>query len=241
MKEIKIVAFSDIHGYLPDNLPSGDIALIAGDICPVHGSHNPTSQFHWLQNKFIPWCYKLINSKKFNHLCFCSGNHDFVFETLLKAPKTFHIQWPNNVHYLCDSGIDIEGIKIFGTPWTHTFGNWAFMNSEDILNNYYISIPKDLDILLSHGPAYGLNDTVTQHSEWVFSDPHIGSKSLLEHIKRAMPKRLITGHIHSANHNVEKLYPNPMEDKFIECVNVSLVDETYKEIYPPYQFSIIKE
>jgi Icc-related predicted phosphoesterase len=242
MKEIKIASTADIHGILDFKFPEVDILTISGDICPVHSSHHPTTQYYWIENKFIPWCYELINSKKTKHICFCGGNHDFIFEKILKFPETYHITWPDNVHYLCDSKIEIEGINIYGTPRTPIFGNWAFMSSEEVLSNYFSAIPNDLDILLSHGPAYGLNDTITQYPIGPsFGDPHIGSKSLKEHIKRVKCKWLISGHIHSANHNIEKYYYDHDNMEYINCINVSLVDEEYVPIYSPFVFSIIKE
>lgn len=243
MNEIKIASTSDIHGNLDFKVPVVDILTISGDICPVHGSHNPTQQLHWVNNKFIPWCYELINSKNVNYIVFIAGNHDFVFQVMAKGKnEAFNVQWPAGVHYLYQQHTEIEGVKFYGTPWTPTFGNWAFMQSEDVLNNYFESIPNDLDILLSHGPAHGLNDTIMQRPEWSYgSDPHVGSKSLREHIKRAMPKKLLVGHIHSGSHAPEKFYPDPMSEKFVESVNVSLVDETYTATYVPYQFTVIKE
>jgi len=243
MKEIKIVAFSDIHGYLLDNLPEGDIALIAGDICPVHGSHSPTAQYYWLQNKFIPWCYELLNSNKFKHICFCGGNHDFIFETIITNSTQYFIKWPENVHYLFDDMVEIEGVKIYGTPWTPVFCNWAFMAKEKILHNYFLKIPEKLDILLAHGPVYGYNDTIIQYPERTEGrDSHLGSKSLLHRIKEVRPKWYIHGHIHSGNHNIEKVFHN-MGDltAHTNSVNVSILDENYHFAYDPFQFSIIKE
>ena len=243
MKEIKIASTSDIHGNLDFKVPVVDILTISGDICPVHGSHNPTSQLHWVNNKFIPWCYELINSKNVNYIVFIAGNHDFVFQVMARGKnEAFNVQWPVGVHYLYQQHTEIEGVKFYGTPWTPTFGNWAFMQSEDVLNNYFASIPNDLDILLSHGPAHGLNDTIMQRPEWSFgSDPHVGSKSLREHIKRAKCKWLLSGHIHSASHYVEKCFFGEKDTDYINCVNVSLVDETYTPTYSPFVFSIIKE
>lgn len=243
MKEIKIASTSDIHGNLDFKVPVVDILTISGDICPVHGSHNPTQQLHWVNNKFIPWCYELINSKNVNYIVFIAGNHDFVFQVMSKGKnEAFNVQWPAGVHYLYQQHTEIEGVKFYGTPWTPTFGNWAFMQSEDVLNNYFESIPNDLDILLSHGPAHGLNDTIMQRPEWSYgSDPHVGSKSLREHIKRAKCKWLLSGHIHSASHYVEKCFFGEKDTDYINCVNVSLVDETYTPIYSPFVFSIIKE
>ncbi len=243
MKEVKIVAISDIHGYLPGNLPSGDILTISGDICQVRCSHSPTNQFHWIQNKLIPWFYELINSGKFKHIVFIAGNHDFIFKSLLADPSSFHIIWPDNVHYLCDSLIEIEELKIYGTPWTPTFGNWAFMGDYGTLEGHFKKIPEGMDIVLSHGPMYGYNDTILQYPERTGDrDLHIGSKALLQRIKEVKPKWILVGHIHSGNHAVEKVF-HFMGDltNHTNSINVSLIDEDYDPSYFPYEFSIIKD
>lgn len=243
MKEINIVSISDLHGFLPSNLPEGDILTICGDICPVKGSHSPTTQIYWLNNHFIPWISELVNSNKFKHAVFITGNHDFVFNSIHKNNNPlFTLNLPENIHYLFDNEITIEDVRIYGTPWTPTFGNWAFMHNEAILNNIFMKIPEGIDILLTHGPAYGYNDTILQYPERINGEQHIGSTALERHIKRAKPKWLLAGHIHSGSHSIEKCLTDYMDlSKYINCVNVSIMDEDYNPTYDPFEFSVIKE
>ena len=64
-----------------------------------------------------------------------------------------------NVHYLCDSGLEFEGLKIWGSPYTPTFGKWNFMrNRGDEIKKHWDLIPSDVDILVTHGPPYGIFD-----------------------------------------------------------------------------------
>jgi Icc-related predicted phosphoesterase len=138
------------------------------------------------------------------------------------------------------------GVRIYGTPHTPTFGNWAFMHSEEVLHNYFSKIPKGLDILLSHGPVYGLNDTIMQYPERTSGrDPHIGSKSLREHMDRAKPTYVLVGHIHSGNHKIEKrftdkTYHPDVEENYTLSINVSTMDEDYSVVYKPFQFILEK-
>jgi Icc-related predicted phosphoesterase len=164
---------------------------------------------------------------------FIAGNHDFVLERVTKGNNDdFKIKWPENVHYLYQSGIEIDGVKIFGTPWSLIFGNFVFMQDERMLNNYFSQIPEGLDILLSHSPAYRFNDKI--------SGENLGSKSLRDNIKRAMPKKVLVGHIHTGSHSVERLCLDPFEGKFIDSINVSLVDDEYNVSYPVYRHTVEK-
>lgn len=224
---VKVVAVSDLHGILDFMLPSGDILTISGDICPVSGSHSPTAQMFWLNNYFLPWCDKLIKDEIFKHVVFIAGNHDFVFKKIVYhyPESNFNFILPKNVHYLCDSEVTVKGIRIYGTPWAPTFGRWAYMHDEDILDNIYDKIPPGLDILLSHGPMFGANDTIMERGE----KEHLGSKSLRKHILRSCPRWVFVGHIHSGSHNICKNIQ--MEQSPIHIVNVSILDENYNVGY----------
>lgn len=243
MKEIKIVAISDLHGGLAflDSLPDGDILTISGDICPVRGSHNPTNQAHWINNHFHPWCSDLIDRGVFKHITWINGNHDFFINPKRNLLTENGFVIPPNVHCLNNRMIELDGVKIFGSPWTPTFGNWAWMKSEEELKDIFAKIPEGLDILLSHGPAYCLNDTITQYPERTEGrDPHIGSKALRDRIKIAKPKMVLVGHIHSGSHAVQRLYLEPDFTDHIDSVNVSIMDEDYEVVYKPYEFTIQK-
>ena len=244
MKNYKIVSISDNHGLLDFKLPSGFILTISGDITPTNINHVVGQEF-WIQNHFHPWCEKLIKDGIFEHIVYIAGNHDRYFSKLMKDNKTdeFRKTLPKNVHYLLNNMVEIDGIKIYGTPFTPTFGSWYFMHSEDILDNIFAKIPEGLDILLSHGPAYGWNDKIEQYPERCWEDDkHIGSKSLRKHILRAKPKMVCTGHIHSASHNINTLpiVNENLERVEIKTVNVSLLDEDYLIAYKPLEFNIVK-
>ena len=73
-----------------------------------------------------------------------------------------------NVHYLCNSGVEIEGLKFYGVP--------MFMSDciTDRQTKHYANIPDDTDILITHTPPFGILD---------FDDNiHYGSEELLTRI-----------------------------------------------------------
>ena len=243
MMKTKIVAISDIHGELLKDLPSGDILTISGDICPVKGSHHPVTQQYWITGYFLPWCRNLIETKQFKNIVFIAGNHDFVFQKYLKTHSDVLSSDDKNIYFLNDSEITVDGIRIYGTPWTTKFGNWAFMNIEDVLDNHFSKIPEGLDILLCHGPMKDYNDTILQYPDRMAGrDTHVGSSALTKHVKRTKPKYLLVGHIHSGSHDIQKCYQSFDEKSFehTQSINVSLMDEDYNIAYKPFVFFIEK-
>lgn len=231
---MKIVAISDTHGNIfHDKIPECDLLIHAGDICPVD-NHSLYFQKQWVQDNFIP-DLNLIPAKK---IIFIAGNHDFYFQSLFKEnlEDEFRSSLPQNVVYLRDNMVDVDGVQIFGSPWIINLRNWAFnlKNEQEELERY-MHIPRDLDILVTHGPAKGYCDTILEYNR----TERLGSSVLANEILEKKPKFVLSGHIHSANHNIEKMIGpdinNPL-DISLRCV--SLLDESYSLHYEPYVFHI---
>jgi Icc-related predicted phosphoesterase len=125
----------------------------------------------------------------------------------------------------------IESLKIYGTPWCKIFGNWAFMRDDEKLVQIYSNIPEGLDILLTHdAPAIQGHGKITM-GQWAGEDA--GNKVLAKAIKEKEPKICLYGHIHSSIHTLTKMYK---KDTKLRCV--SLLDEKYYPLYPPYVFEM---
>jgi hypothetical protein len=59
------------------------------------------------------------------------------------------------VIYLNDSGVEIDGLKFWGSPVQPYFHNWAFNRIGDDICKHWELIPLDTDILITHGPVKG--------------------------------------------------------------------------------------
>ena len=232
---MNVTSISDLHGYLNFDVPKCDILTISGDICPVFMSHGSATQHKWLQEVFLPWCNQLIKNKITRYVVFIAGNHDMYFQNAYLKNASLIFNMGENIHYLYNSMIEIEGIKIYGTPWTALFGNWGFMGNEHKLEEVFSKIPEGMDIVITHGPPYGYCDKIEEYKIINISpsnnDEHLGSKVLTKHLERAQPKWCIFGHIHSGSHNVEFLGQT-------KCINVSLLGENYSIAYKPFNFNI---
>lgn len=202
---MKVCLLSDQHGNLVD-VPSCDLLLIAGDICPAT-NHSLEFQRIWLETNYRKWL-EGIDAKKKIFIC---GNHDFIFQTdfMLRTYPAVYLQ---------DSGINYENFNIYGTPWQPRFFDWAFNLDEVDLKEKWKQIPDDTDILISHGPPYGYGDLAYDYD--TKKQVHVGSPSLLERIKEVKPKLVVFGHIH-AGYGIYSL-----DDTIL--VNCSLLDEKYR-------------
>lgn len=201
---MKIAVTSDIHGQIKNlSIPECDILLIAGDI----GNHGKQiyKDSNWLAYDFNPW----LNEQPAKHIVMTPGNHDVVFDY---APSLV----PElDCHVLIDEMIEIEGIKIYGSPWSREFYNWGFNLSEEKLKLVWDKIPEGLDFLLIHSPPYGIMD-MTQHPR--YPSRRIGSPSLLEKIKEVRPKYVIFGHNHGQ--------PGTVVEDGITFINATMLDDS---------------
>lgn len=177
---MRFFSISDTHGKhrLLKNLPEADAIIHAGDISK-DGSERSVLDF-------LAWFSKL----NYRYKIFIAGNHDFFFERESPAYIQKHI--PPNVIYLQDSGIQIEGINIWGSPVTPRFFDWAFNRDRGTdINKHWKKIPLDTDIIITHGPPKGILDNT--------GDLEVGCEHLLKRIKKIKPRAHIFGHIHSAS------------------------------------------
>ncbi len=195
---MKIAFFSDTHTlhkewYLSlssetkNDFNSAELLIFTGDYSDV-GSYKDTEAF-------LSW----FNKRPNKHKIMIAGNHDFFFDTApskrIMFPRTqFEIDEMlsrfDSIHYLENNSVIIEGLKIWGSPISKWFYDWAFNRYEGSeIQQYWNMIPEDIDILLTHGPAYGIQDAVK------VGEP-LGEKDLLNAIQRVQPKIFACGHIH---------------------------------------------
>lgn len=163
---MRILHLSDTHGCHRriSDLPEADVLAHSGDFCMVGSEQEVFDFLNWFCD--LPYRHKI----------FICGNHD---DCLYGANIN---GLDDNVHYLCNSGIEIEGLKFYGVP--------MFMGDcvTDRQNLNYNKIPIDTDVLITHAPAYGILD---------FDDSiNYGSEVLLQAVTNVNPRIHLFGHIH---------------------------------------------
>jgi hypothetical protein len=216
---MKVIAISDLHGSLPE-MPECDLLLIGGDICPVEGSHDPFIQENWLNGTFRPW----LKKQPAKHIVGIAGNHDFAFEEF----PVSHFNHPSyNWTYLQDTETEIEGLRIYGTPWVPNLRSWAFHGGMGGCYGRFERIPEGIDILLSHGPMHGHADYINQHVG------RVGCTSMADEVERIHPKVFICGHIHEGRgiYTHHKL-------RDLKIYNVAHMNEMYDPVGEPMEIEL---
>ena len=181
---MKIWHISDTHTFhellkVPDGI---DLVIFSGDCSNPRDPYNNEPEVR----VFIDW----FSALPIKHKVFVAGNHDTSIERGLVTKDDFY-----DIHYLENTTVEIEGLKIFGSPYTPRFGNWSFMKARNKLDRIWSrAIPNDTDIVVVHGPPKGVLDLSYDIKGKLEC---CGDKSLMNKIKVVKPKLMLFGHIHN--------------------------------------------
>eukprot|EP01084_Bolivina_argentea_P160293 279158_1 len=196
-----------------------------------------------------------IENRKYKHLICIAGNHETTFDVKWynkdgsngqRKHKYFKPK-PNAEEikdiilkskywiYLQDSGIQLYGLNIYGTPWQPAYNDWGFnlnRNSNELKDKWKL-IPKDTDILITHSPPLGHGDKVGAREEYEYC----GCKHLNERIKEINNISYhIFGHVHSGFGCTKQKDINKTT-----YINASSVDHRYAPKHKPIMFYIQKK
>lgn len=168
---MKLLHISDTHGchHRLRDLPEADVIVHSGDFT-MNGSQQEAIDF-------MNWFCDL----PYHHKIFICGNHDdCLYGANIDGLDA-------NVHYLCNSGVEIDGVKYYGVP--------MFMEDciTDRQTRNYERIPSDTDVLITHSPAYGILD--------FDDDINYGSEEIMTKLSHLNLKAHLFGHIH-AQHGI---------------------------------------
>ena len=175
--KLSLVLLSDTHQLHREvEVPDGDIFIHAGDFTMFSQSMEAVVDFNdWLGE--LPHRYKIV----------VPGNHEFFLEA---DPSERSLL--SNATVLINEGTVIEGLRIWGSPVTPLYGGAFGLSSAKDRKRLYRQIPQDIDVLVSHGPPFGILDTAP------ISGLHEGCQELLDAVLRVQPKLHVFGHIHTA-------------------------------------------
>lgn len=223
---MRLVAMADSHNkHRQLDVPDGDVVVHAGDFCRRGNAHEATDFLRWWAD--LPHKHKVL----------VAGNHDRCFERgHPKHPQL--VKQANDIgHYLVDESVVIDGVVFYGSPWTPTFNNWAFMKDRgEAMRSVWDKIDPETDVLVTHGPPFGVLDKAPKTyggSGGLMGAPHsgatikesVGCRELSTAIKRVSPAHHIFGHIHESRG--DRRYNST------HCYNVTLLDGRYEHSYDP--------
>lgn len=204
-KTVRIICISDTHGmHGRIEVPAGDILIHCGDLTK-HGTAAEVIDFNeWLGTLPHPW--KIV----------IAGNHDGAFEYEPDHARKLL----TNAVYLEDSETIAAGLRIWGSPWQPAFNDWHFnLPRGEALKAKWNLIPNGIDVLVTHGPPFGVLDRIS-------TEESVGCKDLLAAVRCIRPRLHVFGHIHS-EHGVL-----PPDDGII-FGNATICDEAYQTTKRP--------
>ena len=228
---LKIGCFSDTHTYhryvkidKEDNI---DILICAGDFTHKGRKDEIEEFMFWFKQQ--PAKYRVL----------VAGNHEITFDKtkllygdawlkeIIADFESFH-----NNYYVYNTNIDIEGCSIYGSPVTPWFGGhiWAFNEHRgEPIKEIWDKIEERTDIIITHGPPYGILDYVK------YGKKNVGCEELLKKVFEIKPKLHIFGHIHIDGH--EYYDSNIYVENDITFINASICDNQY---YPINKLTIVE-
>jgi len=206
---MRVVFISDTHNrHDLISVPDGDMIVHSGDF----SSRGEPGEIAY----FLKWYADLPH----RHKVLIAGNHDFLAET---APSIFRGMIPDSVVYLEDSGVEIEGLRIWGSPIQPWFFDWAFNRKRGAeIKLHWDLIPDDTDLLITHGPPYGILDKVVRDGS------PVGCRDLLAKAQLVRPRVHVFGHIHEGY--------GQLEIDGVNYLNASVLDERYAVKNAPIVF-----
>lgn len=174
---MRIVAVADTHLFHEGlKIPDGDLFIHAGDMCRLGSLREVERAAQWIAEQ--PHRHKVV----------IAGNHDWAFADDADAARRVI---EDVAHYLQDQEVTIEGTRIWGSPWQPAFMDWAFnLPRGAALAQKWALIPEGIDVLVTHGPPFGIGDQTSVGPE------RAGCEDLRRRVLEVRPRLHLFGHIH---------------------------------------------
>jgi len=221
MTTFQICAISDTHEkHEVLSIPKCDFLLCAGDITFTGDLEKVAGFCEWMKKQPA------------RHKALCFGNHELSADPSHPLrPLVINMVKQAGIHYLEDSGVEIEGLKIFGSPWTKKFFDWAFMIPPGKEKEKWKAIPDDTHIVLCHQPPFGFGDETLRGDK-------IGCPELRKRIE-SLPnlKANVFGHNHAGYGHLIR-YFGENKDRRVHLVNASINTEAYLPTNKPICFEV---
>lgn len=194
------------------DVPKGDILIHSGDLTYRGTIQEMSEELHLLKEK----------GEGFKHIVFICGNHDWLGER--NSDLLQQMCSDLDIIYLENSSVELEGYKIYGSPVSPFFCNWAFNVNRGVdIKAVWGKIPDDVEILVTHGPPWGVLDQISEE----YNTHHLGCEELVERVTQLPKLKLhVFGHIHGSGTRTK-------EHNGTIFANASICTETYKPTNKP--------
>jgi len=210
---MRFVFLSDTHSLherMKHPVPAGDVLIHCGDFCGQSNLANIEDFAQWFGR--FPHEHKVV----------IAGNHDIPLEQDAENAEKLL----SSFHYLRDSAVTLDSVKLYGSPWQPEFFNWAFNLPRGAdLARMWANIPEDTNVLVTHGPPHGILDACPGMRN-PHRHVHVGCEELNKRVQQLPDlKAHAFGHIHEGS----GVYVRSR----VTYVNASICDGKYRPNNPP--------
>ncbi|MEM7059844.1 MAG: metallophosphatase domain-containing protein [Pseudomonadota bacterium] len=208
---MRVVCISDTHGgHEALGVLEGDVLIHAGDVEHLFA---PDPQ---ALEKVDAW----FGRQRFDHVLVTGGNHDLSLEQRVRCgnPQPFQ-----NAIFLQDSGLEIDGVRFYGSPWVPMLDGHAFFADDAALSAAWLKIPFDVDVLITHTPPLSTLDTSSQGLV-------LGCRHLAPRVQGIAPRLHCFGHVHAA-------YGSRVVGR-TTFANASVVNSSFEVARSPFVFDL---
>lgn len=225
--KLKIVFIGDTHNkHNKLTIPECDILIHSGD-WSMYGRKSETEHFA-----------KWLNKQPAKHIVVTAANHEVEFEREYPQSLNWITDGCPRATVLIHESIEIEGIRIFGSPWTPAFGfGWAYNAGRDpveashtfkpFIGDLWKDIPLDTNILITHGPGVGTLDEALDYRSGKIQN--VGCRELTNRITQLLDLKIHAfGHLHLNG-------GKSMELGGVNYINTAMCDDQYNATRKPVE------
>ncbi|MHC4910897.1 MAG: metallophosphatase domain-containing protein [Planctomycetota bacterium] len=178
---MRLVLISDTHArHRRLAIPDGDVLVHAGDFSAIGGVVDLLD------------IAGFFAEQPHEHKVLVAGNHDVC---LFADPDEARARL-GAVHVLQDSGVELGGVKFWGSAWQPEFMGVYQLPRGEPLREVWERMPDDTDVLVTHTPPHGILDET-------LGGLAAGCEELRERMRAVRPRLHVFGHIHEGRGQVE--------------------------------------
>jgi Icc-related predicted phosphoesterase len=232
---LRLLCLSDTHGKhagIPRaSIPTVDLILFGGDFSLVGNPVDVASFKEWIRSFNVPAviiagnCDLAFDTERLAH--FTPRIEGYCHPTVpIDTIKPSFLENPGKISYLEDSEVTVNGVRIYGSPYSPEFNDWGFPIHQGEAESRWSKIPDGIDVLLVHGPPKDVCDATS-------TGFHAGCASLRTAIERTKPALAVFGHIHEA-HGIGEVGETL-------CANVAVLNVKFELGYPVTLIDLIRK
>lgn len=225
---MRIAMISDVHTRWHDLvIPDCDILISAGDYS-WRGEKDCVESYHrWLSKQNTPLTISV------------QGNHELWVEKNWEEAVSMVYAIDPAIQFIKEESFEWRGIKFHCSSITPEFCNWAWnVDRGEKIARHWAAIPDDTQVLITHGPPWGILDTIGGISR--MESENLGCKDLLQRLPSLSKLKLhVFGHIHGGSGESRRVMNKESDvPHMVQFMNASICNEDYKPVNPVRIFDL---